>query len=269
MPPVASISWPTGLPQRHLVDGYTMTPQPSFMKSDFDQNPSNYRYYNSRLSKQVTLGYAMSLAQLATFKDFVTDDLHNGIRWFRCEVSKFSGWVDASVRIINDGQLYRVTQLVPTHVLVSFTAEAILDEETIIVDNEGFAILASDGSILSGNFTLPPDVEAPQAWPFSLPQSEGWEQTTQSQGRVTEMDDGDDLVRGVNTATRRFASYQFCLQGGEAAEFIHFADYTLSRSSKPFTLDGDLVRFSDPDTPWQLTPLGIDNAVLSTTLEYL
>lgn len=269
-PPAASTIWPETLPQHHLQEGYSMSAQPAFMASEFKLKPSNTRYYNSRLSKRVALSYSMTEVQYATFKTFVADSLYNGVRWYRVEISRFSDWMLASVRIINEGDLYTATELVKGYQQVSFTAEVILDrDDTLLVDLDGDFIVDLEGNFIEMMFRLQGEITTPQDWPFgdSLAQGASWR--TEAQAMITEMDDGDDLVRPRNSGTRQYARYDFALTGDNVRDFIAFSDYILTRASRPFNLGSQLVRFSDEQTPWVLTPLTHDTALLACELEEL
>lgn len=75
-------TWPAGLPQRFLVDGYGEGLRDNLIRSETDIGPAKVRRRATAAPWPLTGSMLMTFAQYETFRDFVEDDLEDGAKTF-------------------------------------------------------------------------------------------------------------------------------------------------------------------------------------------
>lgn len=109
---MATIEWPSSLPQSPLIDGFSDEPQNSVLRSDMDGLTKQRNRYNAVIH-DVRESYWLTPTQFNTFKSFYFDALGNGAEEFLkpdpieeiTAVYRFSGVYEFEFNGVN----YRVT----------------------------------------------------------------------------------------------------------------------------------------------------------------
>jgi len=79
---MASIDWPTTLPQEMLVDGYNRTAANGILRSDMDAGPAKVRRRFTSAPQVIAGSIFVTAAQLALFKTFYnTTSLGGSLRF--------------------------------------------------------------------------------------------------------------------------------------------------------------------------------------------
>lgn len=63
-------TWPTGLPQRPLADGFTESPQSNVVRSDMDVGPAKMRRRYTATVRTYSMELLLSTSQVATLETF-------------------------------------------------------------------------------------------------------------------------------------------------------------------------------------------------------
>jgi hypothetical protein len=278
-----TIEWPDTLPQVVEADSFQLQAVKTTIQSDFGIEPIEGRNYAFRKHKVVSHTYYMTKAQRDTFHTFINDTLKGGHRRFLMPTWWGNRYRTATARIVGDGDsgFTEAWPFVGT-CKIGLTLEVEPDaERPTLIDLEGNVLVDLDGNELLGallkpNYNL---AETTVDWPTSLPykitadtNQVGYELPV----HVTQMDDGYDLYRRNTSAPIYKVTQQWVFKGDEFGQFVDFYDYDLLYGSNWFngyvftgsTKAAAKLRFSNIDTPWTASILGIDSMTVAAELQW-
>lgn len=117
----ASYTWPGTLPQCVQINGYSETVGYNVIRTPMDAGPAKMRRRSAR-AEPLSVSFVMNQDQLGYLETFVKDTIKVTSRFYFTHPRKN---VTVEVRIVpgNDGELYKVNYLGPSHWTVSMNLE--------------------------------------------------------------------------------------------------------------------------------------------------
>lgn len=75
---MANQSWPSGLPDKPLSEGYQEKTQNNILRTEMDQGPDKVRRITTANTKEYQMTFRMDESQVATFEDFFNNTIAHG-----------------------------------------------------------------------------------------------------------------------------------------------------------------------------------------------
>lgn len=112
-------TWPTTLPAP-TVDGYGITPQASFARTDMDQGPARQRRRFTTAPTHYSVQWVLTEPQLGTLESWCRDQAADGAAWFSISLRNGQGLQVVEARFIEP---WKASKLGGMHYQVSATLE--------------------------------------------------------------------------------------------------------------------------------------------------
>lgn len=100
-------TWPADLPSPY-VNGYTVAPEKSFIRTEMDSGPARQRQRFTAVPTMVQAGWRFTPEQMVTFREYFKTDINQGTDWFQMELDIGDGRVTYDVRFTEPWQAGRM-----------------------------------------------------------------------------------------------------------------------------------------------------------------
>lgn len=83
-------AWPATLPEP-LLAGNGVEPRPNVIRTDMEAGPARHRRRSTAVLTRMRVSWLLEPAQMVTFLDWWSDDLHDGVEWFTATLDVGAG----------------------------------------------------------------------------------------------------------------------------------------------------------------------------------
>jgi len=92
-------TWPSTLPTT-VVNGYSISPQQSFIRTEMDQGPSRQRRRFTTTPTNFSINWFMTESEFGIFESWFRDEINNGASWFYIELRNGKGMQTVEARFM-------------------------------------------------------------------------------------------------------------------------------------------------------------------------
>jgi len=92
-------TWPSTLPTI-VVNGYSITPQQPFIRTEMDQGPSRQRRRFTTTPTTYEVNWFMTEDEFGIFESWYRDEIDNGAAWFNVDLRNGKGMQSVEARFM-------------------------------------------------------------------------------------------------------------------------------------------------------------------------